>query len=103
MSNPEFASIEKRIGGRLGVALVDGEGALITSHRASERFAMCSTFKAALASALFAAHDDGRVDMFAKFALRPKDRVPYMPFVEQQLASGTSVSLHALAKAAVQG
>jgi len=102
MSNPVFAAIEKRIGGRLGVALVDGEGNLITSHRGNERFAMCSTFKAALASAMFAAHDAGKLDRFAKFLLKPEDRVPYMPFAEKQLASGTPVSLDLLAKAAVE-
>jgi beta-lactamase class A len=102
MSNPRFAAIEKRIGGRLGVALVDSEGVIISSHRGSDRFAMCSTFKAPLAAALFAAHENGRVDMFKEFQLKESDRVPYMPFVEKQLASGKPVSLSALAKAAVQ-
>lgn len=98
---PQIAEVEKRIGGRLGVALVDGDGALIMSHRGGERFAMCSTFKAALASVLFAAHHAGTVDMFAKFALTPADRVPYMPFVEEKLAAKEPVSLHQLAAAAV--
>ena len=96
-----IAEIEQRIGGRLGVGLVGGDGRLILSHRGSERFAMCSTFKAALAAALFAAHAAGGVNMFAKFQLKPADSVPYMPFVEARLASGEPVSLHALAGAAV--
>ncbi|MEH6756838.1 MAG: class A beta-lactamase [Parasphingorhabdus sp.] len=98
---PEIRKIEAHIGGRLGVALVDGEGALIMSHRGSERFAMCSTFKAALASALFAAHEAGAVDMFVKFPLKPSDGVPYMPFVEKKLAAKEPVSLHELAGAAI--
>ena len=98
---PAITEIEKRIGGRLGVALVDGEGALIMSHRGSERFAMCSTFKAALASALFAAHEAGTVDMFAKFELKPADSVAYMPFVEEKRMVKEPVSLHELAGAAV--
>jgi len=102
MSNPVFSRIEKRIGGRLGVALVDSAGSLITSHRGNERFAMCSTFKAPLASALFAAHDRGDVDMDAKFQLKPEDAVPYMPFVEARHKDGASVSLRDLAKATVQ-
>lgn len=97
----EIAEIEQRIGGRLGVGLIDGDGALIMSHRGDERFAMCSTFKAALASVLFAAHASGAVDMFAKFDLKPADRVPYMPFVEEQLAAKQPVSLHQLAGATV--
>ncbi len=100
LSVPEIAAIEKRIGGRLGVALVDGDGALVMSHRGGERFAMCSTFKAALASALFAAHQAGMVDMFAKFDLKASDRVPYMPYVEKKLTAREPVSLHELAGAA---
>lgn len=102
MTNPEFAKLEKQIGGRLGVALVDDQGNLISSHRGNERFAMCSTFKAPLASALFSAHASGHVDMNAKFRLRKEDSVPYMPFFEKNLKEGSSVSLSDLAKAAVQ-
>lgn len=100
-SNPDFAAIEKRIGGRLGAALVNGEGELITSHRGAERFAMCSTFKAPLASALFAAHEAGKVDMYAQFAVKPEDAVPYMPFVEQRIEDDQPVTLHELASAAI--
>lgn len=102
MSNPIFASIEKRIGGRLGVALVDYQGNLISSHRGNERFAMCSTFKAPLASALFAAHAKGDVDMHAKFMVKPEDSIPYMPFVKKRLEDGKPISLSDCAKAAAQ-
>ncbi len=102
MSNPVVARIEKRIGGRLGVALVDADGNLITSHRGNERFAMCSTFKAALASAMFAADKSGQADMNVKFQLKPEDSVPYMPFVKKRLEDGASASLRDLAKATVQ-
>lgn len=101
LNAPEISEIEKRIGGRLGVALVDGDGALMMSHRSGERFAMCSTFKAALASMLFAAHEADTVDMFAKFELKASDSVPYMPFVEKKLAAREMVSLHELAGATV--
>jgi len=40
-----LAAIERASGGRLGVALLDGQGRALLSHRADERFAMCSTFK----------------------------------------------------------
>ena len=101
LNHPEIALIEKRIGGRLGVALLSGDSELIMSHRGSERFAMCSTFKAPLASVLFAAHQAGTVDMFKKFDLKPSDGVPYMPFVEAKLAAKEQVSLHDLAGATV--
>ena len=97
----EIADIEQRLGGRLGVCLLDNKGSVIVAHRGEERFAMCSTFKAALACVLFAEHEAGRVDMFAKFLLKPEDRVPYMPFVEEKLASQEPVSLYELAGATV--
>ncbi|MEP2988801.1 MAG: class A beta-lactamase [Parasphingorhabdus sp.] len=102
MTNPAFSKLEKRIGGRLGVALVDSQGNIVSSHRGNERFAMCSTFKAPLASALTFAHARGDVDMNAKFRLKSEDSVPYMPFFEKHLKDGTAVSLGELAKAAVQ-
>ncbi len=102
MTNPVFAKLEKRIGGRLGVALVDSEGNIVSSHRGNERFAMCSTFKAPLASALVSAHARGDLDMNVKFPLKSEDSVPYMPFFERHLKNGTAVSLSELAKAAVQ-
>ncbi len=102
MTNPVFARIERRIGGRLGVALVDGDGNLVTSHRGDERFAMCSTFKAPLASALFAAHDQGLVDMDATFEVSEKDAISYMPYVQERLEDRQPVSLRSLARAAVE-
>jgi beta-lactamase class A len=48
LPNP-LASIERQAGGRLGVALIDSRGRVLMSHRADERFAMCSTFKLPLA------------------------------------------------------
>lgn len=48
--DPRFTDIERRIGGRIGIcALETGTGARL-SHRVSERFAMCSSFKLLLAA-----------------------------------------------------
>lgn len=98
----DIAAIEHRIGGRLGVALVSNTGSVMLSHRGEQRFAMCSTFKAALAAALFTAHQRGDVNMFTPIELTKNDLVPYAPLVEQRLKAGEPVSLHELAKAALQ-
>src|SRR5262249_13236566 len=45
-----LASIERRTGGRLGVAALDTETGVWLTHRPDERFAMCSTFKPLLAA-----------------------------------------------------
>ncbi len=100
--NPELRAIEQRTGGRLGVALMDGEGSLIAANRADERFAMCSTFKASLAGAMMVAHDAGKLDRFAEVAVGEKDLVSYAPFTEELVKSGSTTTLDALAKNAVQ-
>ena len=40
----DFAEIEARLGGRLGIAALDTGNGKRLSYRADERFAMCSTF-----------------------------------------------------------
>ncbi len=40
-----WAEIERDIGGRLGVAVIDTADRQLQGHRLDERFAMCSTFK----------------------------------------------------------
>ncbi len=48
--DPRFAAIERRVGGRVGVAAFDGESGAWLVHRVHERFPMCSTFKWLLAA-----------------------------------------------------
>ena len=99
--DPDIAGIEKETGGRIGVALIQSDGRVVLRHRADVRFAMCSTFKAPLASALFAAHDAGRVDRFAPVSVREDDLVPYAPFAEKRAQDGRATSLTELAQYAV--
>lgn len=56
--DPALADLEQRFGGRLGVFAVDtGSGATVT-HRADERFLMCSTSKMLAAAAILALRVD---------------------------------------------
>ncbi|MBA3544814.1 MAG: class A beta-lactamase, partial [Chthoniobacterales bacterium] len=41
----QIATIEARLGGRLGVAALETGSGRRIEHRSSERFLMCSTFK----------------------------------------------------------
>ena len=52
-----FATIENRLGGHIGFSALDTHSGQRIRWRADERFAMCSTFKVALAAAVL-----GRVD-----------------------------------------
>ncbi|SIN92045.1 beta-lactamase class A [Parasphingorhabdus marina DSM 22363] len=97
----EIAAIEKQTGGRVGVALTSRSGETDFSWRGGERFAMCSTFKAPLAFALFDAVEKRDLDLDARFALKKSDLVPYAPYVEKRLAEDQPVSFMQLAKAAV--
>ncbi len=93
--------LEQQAGGRLGVACINAAGEVLLSNRADERFAMCSTFKAPLAIALFEAHDKGLVDRNAKVTVREADLVPYAPFVEKLVAERRDTTLDELAYQAV--
>ena len=96
---PPLAQLEKKTGGRLGVALLDtGTGAL-TGHRLHERFGMCSTFKLPLAAAILRKVDEGslRLDQWVPYT--QADMVPHAPVTQQHLAQG-GMTVQALAEAA---
>jgi beta-lactamase class A len=99
--NIKITAIEKRIGGRVGVALMDSKGEIRAAHRGQERFAMCSTFKAPLAAAMLAAHDKGKLDQYAPVTITKGDLVPYAPFAERMLRENRPTSLYELAEKTV--
>lgn len=79
-----LAGLERRHGGRLGVAVVDLGGGPGFAHRAGERFAMCSTFKLMLAAATLAQVEAGRWRLDERLAWSAADRVPHMPVADGQ-------------------
>lgn len=94
-----LAALERRAGGRLGVALLDTGSGRRWVHRGDERFGLCSTFKLPLAGAVLQAVDQGRLRADARLPLRRSERVPHMPATEAWLARGWATPL-ALAEAA---
>jgi beta-lactamase class A len=95
----ELAQLESRVGGRLGVSLLDTASAQRWAHRGEERFGLCSTFKLPLAGAVLQAVDQGRLRADARLPLDPRERVPHMPATEAWLQRGWATPL-ALAEAA---
>jgi beta-lactamase class A len=71
-----LANIEHQHGGRLGVFAVDTGSGRTMSHRADERFTMCSTFKGILAALILARVDAGQESL---------DRI--LHFSSQELAA----------------
>lgn len=94
-----LARLEQKVGGRLGVALLDTANGHIVGHRLDERFGMCSTFKLPLAAAILREVDRGRLrgDQWVPFG--KADMIAHAPVTEQHLAQG-GMTVLALAEAA---
>jgi beta-lactamase class A len=95
----ELAELEARVGGRLGVGLLDLDRGYLVGHRLSERFAMCSTFKLLLAAEVLHDSDLGVVNLDQFVPYTRKDIVAHAPVTELNLPKG-GMALGELAKAA---
>ena len=95
----DLAELEARVGGRLGVGLLDLYSGYLVGHRTSERFAMCSTFKLLLAAEVLHDCDLGRLKLDQFVPYTPKDIVAHAPVTELYLSKG-GMALGELAKAA---
>lgn len=94
----DFAPLEREFDARLGVYAVDtGTGHTVT-HRADERFAYASTFKALAAAAVLAATPTEELDRVVSYSR--DDLVTYSPITERHVDTG--LSLRAIADAAVR-
>lgn len=83
-----FWVIEQRIGGRVGVAALNtGNGAWLT-HRAQERFAMCSTFKWLLAAQMLFFDMHMPDHLLQRVPFTESDLLEYAPVARQHLARG---------------
>jgi beta-lactamase class A len=94
-----IVALEKKHGGRLGVALFDtGTNRLIT-YRGDERFALCSTFKLLAVAFVLSRVDRGQEDLSRRIVYRKSDLVSYSPITETHVDDGMTVA--ALCKAAL--
>jgi beta-lactamase class A len=97
----QFAAIEKGIGGRLGVAALDTGTSRRLSYRASELFAMCSTFKFLLASCILQRVDTGNEDLKRLIPYTQKDLLEHAPVTRAHLQQG-AMTVGDLCAAAVE-
>ncbi len=95
-----LSALEVRSRGRLGVAFLDTASGLKLSHRAGERFPMCSTFKLLAAAAVLrrAEHGEDNLGYIVRYA--KADLVEYSP-VTSEFAGDTGMSVSALCEAAI--
>lgn len=96
-----FAELERRLGGRVGAFVFDTATGTSREHRADERFAMCSTFKWALAAAVLARADRGELVLSEPVAFSRDDLLAYAPETRAHVADG-QMTIEALAQAAVE-
>lgn len=90
--------LEKRHGGRLGVAALDVGTGKMMGHRANERFAMCSTFKLLLMAAVLDKVDEGNEHLDRQVSYGKADLLPHAPITEKHVAEG-QMSVSALCEA----
>lgn len=91
-------ALEKKSGGRLGCAILFPSGRRVT-HRADERFPMCSTFKFLAAALVLQRVDQGREHLDRSIAFSKSDVVAYSPETEKH--AGRSMTVAELCKAAL--
>ena len=93
-----LAALERTVGGRLGVALLDTASGALVGHRQGERFGMCSTFKLPLAAVILREADLGQLDLDRPVPYGKADMVAHAPVTGRHLARG-HMSAAALAEA----
>jgi beta-lactamase class A len=87
----EVAALGTAAQGRLGVAIIDTGSGMRFRMRASERFPMCSTFKATLAAAVLARVDAGEERLRRAVPVTSADLVAYSPFAETRVGHDATV------------
>lgn len=83
-----LGDIEAGVGGRLGVLALDVATGARIAHRADERFAMCSTFKAMAAAAAMRLVDVGALHLGAFVRYGEADLLSYAPVTRAHVGNG---------------
>lgn len=101
--NPEgsIELIEKRAGGRLGVAALDTQTGRRIDWRAGERFPMCSTFKLLMVARVLQKVDRGEERLDRRIEYGKSDLLDYAPVTRSHLGEG-GMSVEDLAAAAIE-
>ncbi|HEX6637418.1 MAG TPA: class A beta-lactamase [Steroidobacteraceae bacterium] len=95
-------AIHKRIGGRLGVHILDSQSGRRIGHDDDSRYAMASTFKLPLAAALLWQVDHGAFPLTRTLPVGKDDLLPHSPVVEARVKEGaTEISIADLCGAVV--
>jgi len=100
-TGPErLREIEQKSGGRLGVAILDTASSATLTHRADERFPMCSTFKLLAAAAALARVDRKDDALDRRISFGKDDLLEYAPVTTARVREG-AMTLGELCEAAI--
>ncbi len=84
----ELKELHKRIGGRLGVHVLDSQSGKRIAYDDDSRYAMASTFKLPLAAALLWQADHGAFPLTRTLPISKANLLPTSPAVQAKLAAG---------------
>lgn len=97
----DIAQIERRVGGRLGVAVYDATTGRQPGHRMRERFPLCSTFKLLLAAQVLSRAERGQERLSRMVPYGQSDLLEYAPVTRARVAEG-GMTVSALIEAALE-
>jgi len=87
----ELVALERRHGGRLGVAILNSASGKLVNQRDDERFALCSTFKFLAAAFVLMRVDRQEESLSRRVVYSKNDLVAYSPVTEKHVASGMTI------------
>jgi len=87
-----WAGIERDVGGRLGVAVLDTADGGLRGHRLDERFPMCSTFKWLAAACVLSRVDTGQERLERRIRYGRDVLLAHSPVTEQHVSDGMTVA-----------
>lgn len=100
-----LAAIEKKIGGRLGIAALDIATGRRIEYRSGERFAMCSTFKLLLIAAILERVDNGQESLNRIIPYKQADLLDWAPATRDHMNNNLNqgaMSILELCEAAIK-
>ena len=95
-----LATLERRHGGRLGVAMFDTGSGRRVAQRGGERFLLCSTFKLLAVAAVLARVDAGREQLDRRVVFGPDVLLEYAPATRRHVGA-PGMTIAALCEAAI--
>ncbi|WP_283195014.1 class A beta-lactamase [Rhizobium sp. AN80A] len=95
-----IGALEKKIGGRIGVSVIDTETNVSFGYRETETFAMFSTFKVLAAAMVLSRVDKGEENLERRVVYDKEQLITYSPETEKHVG-GEGMSVGDLCKAAI--